>query len=101
MKDRFKKYVAAKRKVNNPIQRADQIQTSHDKHIDQDFTGYPDAPAKENIINPKTKEEKKTAAVDFTDGEKTNKPDDEIDEQDSDGSGGAFSETEELIDDEE
>jgi len=30
-----------------------------DKHTNQDFTGYPHAPAKEEIMNPKTRLEKK------------------------------------------
>jgi hypothetical protein len=102
MADRFKKYLQSKH--TNPIQRADQVKTSSDKHIDQDFTGYPAAPAKENIINPKTKQEKKIAATDVKDGEKMEKhqsDQDDVDEQQSDGSGGAFSATEFLIDDEE
>ena len=99
MEKRSQKYLESKR--NNPIQNADQVKTSSDKHIDQDFTGYPDSPAKENIINPKTKQDKKTAAINIQDGEKVNKPKYEVDEQESDGSGGAFSATEELLDDEE
>jgi hypothetical protein len=99
MEKRSQKYLESKR--NNPIQKANQVKTSSDKHIDQDFTGYPDSPAKENIINPKTKQDKKTAAIDVQDGEKVSKPKYEVDEQESDGSGGAFSSTEELLDDEE
>jgi hypothetical protein len=99
MKSRFQKYI--KTKHTDPIQSADQVKTSSDKHIDQDFTGYPDSPSKENIINPKTKQEKKIAAVKVQDGEKMHQPKYEVDEQESDGSGGAFGATEELIDDEE
>jgi hypothetical protein len=83
-----------------------EIPSHPDKHIDQDFPGYPHLPSKENIINPKSKIEKATAALDHKDGKKINKHEKplqtkETDEQDSDGSGGAFSGTEELIDDEE
>jgi hypothetical protein len=104
MKNRFQKYVESKR--TTPIEKREQVKTSTDKHINQDFPGYPDSPSKENVINPKTKQEKKVAAVTVQDGEKVNKSkdkgeDDEVDEQQSDGSGGAFSATEFLIDDEE
>jgi hypothetical protein len=102
MKKRFQKYVESKR--NTPIEKKEQVKTSSDKHIDQDFPGYPDSPSKESIINPKTKQEKKVAAVNVQDGEKINKRQnegDEVDEQQSDGSGGAFSATEFLIDDED
>ena len=99
MSNRFNKYMEAKR--TTPIINKDQVKSSTDKHIDQDFAGYPDSPATERVINPKTKQDKKIAAVNTQDGEKINKPKDKIDEQDSDGSGGAFSSTEELIDDEE
>jgi hypothetical protein len=101
MEKRSQKYVTAKR--NNPIKNASDVKTSKDKHIDQDFSGFPDSPAKENVINPKTKQEKKTAAVNVQDGEKTDKykeAQDEVDEQQSDGSGGAFSESDFLLDDE-
>ncbi len=100
MKNRFRKYVESKR--NDPIKNKEQVKTSSDKHIDQDFPGYPDSPSKERIINPKTNQEKKVAAINVQDGEKINKQQDkEVDEQQSDGSGGAFSATEFLIDDEE
>jgi hypothetical protein len=99
MSNRFNKYKDAKR--TTPITNKDQVKNSSDKHIDQDFAGFPDSPATERIINPKTKQEKKVAAVNVQDGEKKNKPKDHVDEQESDGSGGAFSSTEELIDDED
>ena len=101
MKNRFRKYVESKR--NTPIKNNEQVKNSADKHIDQDFPGFPGSPSKERIINPKTQQEKKVAAVNVQDGEKINKQphDEEVDEQQSDGSGGAFSATEFLIDDEE
>lgn len=53
-------------KANNktrPITKKEEVQTNPDNRIDQDFPGFPHAPAKENIINPKTEEQKKTATV--------------------------------------
>ena len=84
-------------------------QNDTDKHTNQDFTGYPHAPAKEEIINPKTKQEKKVAAVDTKDGEKVINPqakkktkssDSKTDEGESDGSANAFDATERVKDDE-
>lgn len=76
------------------------VENSNDNKIDQDFKGFADGSTKENQINPKTVEEKKTAAVNITDGEKVNKQkDDDIDESASDGSGGAFEGTENMRDD--
>jgi hypothetical protein len=99
MRDRFRKYIESKR--TNPIKTKDQIPASNDKHIDQDFIGFPHSPATERIINPKTEQEEKISAVNVKDGEKIDTSKYKIDEQESDGSGGAFSSTEELIDDEE
>jgi len=89
---------------NDPINKSSEVKDSNDKHIGQDFNGYPDAPANPEVINPKTPTEKKTAQVDHKDGEKKldadKNPDGspKTDEQDSDGSGGAFSQTEEVDD---
>lgn len=102
-----------KRLRNYLQQKADQkkkkeeIQDNPDKHIDQDFVGYPHAHASEKIINPKTENEKKTAAIDSSDGEKIiappakrkNKSQDN-DEEKSDGSANAFEATERVQDDE-
>src|SRR5581483_421070 len=43
-------------KANNtdPVDKKEEVQKSKDKHIDQDFEGYPHHPAKENVIHPKT-----------------------------------------------
>ncbi|MGZ8510164.1 MAG: hypothetical protein ACXWWA_07295 [Chitinophagaceae bacterium] len=80
-----------------------------DKHTNQDFSGYPHSPGTEEIINPKTKQEKKVAAVDIKDGEKIinpqakkkNKPPAaETGEEASDGSANAFDATERVQDDE-
>jgi hypothetical protein len=68
---RLHKYLQQKATAKNqPITDKQDIQESPDKHIDQDFEGYPHGSAKEEIINPKTKEEKKVAAVTIKDGEK-------------------------------
>jgi len=60
-------------KKNDPILSDRDVEKNPDKHIDQDFTGYPHAPATEELINPKTKAEKKSAALNIKDGEKINK----------------------------
>ncbi len=94
-----------KRLRNYQQQKADQklksetIQDNPDKHIDQDFEGYPHAPASEKIINPKTSNEKKTAALNSKDGEKRNRPE-ETEEGMSGGSANAFDATERVQDDE-
>lgn len=87
-----------------PIKKED-IQKNPDQHIDQDFEGYPHSPAKDETIRPVTKTEKLIAGV--TKKEATTKKPaqkgelreemEDTDEQVSDGSGGAFSETEENI----
>ena len=53
---RLRNYLQQKatRKANSPI-KPDAIQNQPDKRIDQDFVGYPHAPAKEELINPKNK----------------------------------------------
>ncbi len=80
----------------DPIRKRRDVEKNPDKHIDQDFSGYPHAPGSEELINPKTKEEKKSAQLNIKDGEKINKHDD----QDSDGSANAFEGTETVSDDE-
>ena len=84
-------------------------QSNPAKHTNQDFTGYPNAPAKEEIINPKTKLEKKVAAIETKDGEKIINPRSkkktkpsatETGEEESDGSANAFEATERVQDDE-
>ena len=84
-------------KANNPVN-AETIENHPDKRIDQDFQGYPHAPAKEELINPKTKEQKKTAAVDVKDGEKMDQKNKkkQTGEEKSNGSANAFEGTEEV-----
>ncbi len=68
---RLHKYLQQKAAAKNqPITDKQAIQESPDKHIDQDFEGYPHGSAKEEMINPKTKQEKKVAAFNIKDGEK-------------------------------
>ncbi|MFT3748366.1 MAG: hypothetical protein QM768_08625 [Agriterribacter sp.] len=64
MKDKITAGKTAKTKgKTKPITKKEEVQANPDNRIDQDFPGFPHAPAKENIINPKTEEQKKTAAV--------------------------------------
>lgn len=82
-------------KNTRPITKKEEVQQSNDEHIDQDFQGFPHAPAKEEIINPKTKEEKLTANVE------KNTQTTSFDEDLSDGSGGAFDATENIDSDDD
>lgn len=105
---RLRNYLQQKAGRKASLKAAD-TQSNPDKHTNQDFSGYPHAPAKEEIINPKTKQEKKVAAIDSKDGEKIinpqakkkNKPPvNTTDEEESDGSANAFDATERVQDDE-
>jgi hypothetical protein len=51
------------KKASGPIKSKKDIQKNPDKHIDQDFEGYPHHPAKDEIIKPRTKTQKKTARI--------------------------------------
>jgi hypothetical protein len=96
-----------------PITKKEEVKKNPDKHIDQDFPGYPHSPSKEKTIKPQNneqqaeadmlKEEKKPYTSKSIHGsgvpQKKNKGD-EIEEQNSDGSASAFEGTEELRDDE-
>ena len=85
--------------TTQPVKKED-IPTETDAKIDQDFPGFPNGPAEEKLITPKTEEDKKLAQVNIKDGEKVNRHDeDEVDEGQSDGSGGAFDSTENTGDD--
>lgn len=96
---RFQQYLQ-QRNSNSPMRNQQQVANSKDQKIDEDFPGYPGGHAKKEIIQPKTATEKKTAALDTKDGEKMNstpaKRKSGIDEQQSDGSGGAFGATESV-----
>jgi hypothetical protein len=91
---RFDNYLGAKK--TEPMQDKD-IQRSPDKKTTEDFPGYPDPPSKKEVIKPVTKTEKKVAALNKKDGEKRTK-EENINEQDSDGSGSAFDRTEQVND---
>jgi hypothetical protein len=88
-------------KEAKPLKDKEEVQKNPDKHIDQDFPGYPHPPSQEKTIDPKTKEDK--AGARLIRKEKYT----EDDEQNSDGSANAFSESEndvlrgELDDDDE
>jgi len=100
MKDkRFKQYLEQK-KQGKGIQHKSEVADHADAKIDEDFNGYPNNPASEKVIRPETSTEKKTAAVNVKDGEKMKETSakKQTDEQDSDGSGGAFGGTEEVKD---
>ena len=75
-----------------PITKKEEIKQHPDTKIDQDFKGYPDGPAKDETINPQTKQQREIADVHNKDGEKRIYKKDETDEQDSDGSANAFDE---------
>ena len=74
----------------NPITKKEEVKQNPDNKIDQDFNGYPSGPAKDETIDPKTKDEKKIADIENKDGEKRIYKKTETDEQDSDGSANAF-----------
>ena len=90
-------------KYTDPIDEKEEVQKSNDKHIDQDFEGYPHNPARENIINPKREEDRAIAGL--KDGENITQKDKKLkktnipantkqDEISSDGSANAFERTE-------
>ena len=64
----------------DPILEKEEIRKNPDKKIDQDFKGYPDGPAKNETIHPKTSQQKKVADMDNKDGEKRIYKKDETDE---------------------
>ncbi len=87
-----------------PMDEDKDVKKASDPQIDKDFEGFPDNLSSENIINPKTEAEKKTAGLsrdpmsEYEDHHTNDK--NAINELDSDGSGGAFSQTEQVDDDE-
>lgn len=89
---RLRNYLSGKQKNTQPMQTKEDVASSPDNKIDQDFKGYPHGPAKDETIRPHTAEQKETADVDNKDGEKrTPKRRESVtDEQESDGSANAF-----------
>ncbi len=83
---------------NDPIMKKADVQQSNDEHIDQDFPGFPNNPSKESIISPKSHADHvaaNTEDVEVIPQKKMDAPDEIV----SDGSGSAFSGTEEFDDD--
>lgn len=104
---RLRKYLLQKKSDKNELSKKQGSGSNSDKRTNQDFPGYPHSPSKEEMINPKTNDEKKVAALYTKDGEKVIDPpakkkalNKEIDEIDSDGSANAFEGTENVRDDE-
>ena len=60
---RFAQYLQKKRHGNIPIRREEEVQRNPDNRIDQDFPGFPHAPAKESWIKPQGTAEKKAAGL--------------------------------------
>lgn len=83
----------ANNKPTNPITEEKEVEQSNDERIDQDFEGFPHAPANEELITPETKNEKLTANVEKNEQTKA------TEENVSDGSAGAFEGTERVSDD--
>jgi len=78
-------------KKNESIRENKKIKNNTDSKIDQDFNGYTSALTKQEVINPKTKSQKKVADLNNKDGEKRKIGNGKIiDEQESDGSANAF-----------
>ncbi len=63
-KHNMKKTDNTSQKDTTPIKHKVDVQNSNDIKINEDFNGFPNGPAKESTINPKTPTEKKTAQVD-------------------------------------
>jgi hypothetical protein len=89
------------KRQTDPINKKEEVRKSEDKHIDQDFNGYPHSPAREEVINPRTNDDYETA----TGGENKstystsggNRDEGQIENKEVDnGSAGAFEETERV-----
>lgn len=89
------------KRQTDPIDKKEEVRKSEDKHIDQDFNGYPHSPAREEVIDPQTKDEYETA----TGGEnkstystsRGNRDEGQTGHKEVDnGSAGAFEETERV-----
>ncbi len=97
MKQRFKKY--QQQNAADPLINKEDVEKSPDNKIDEDFPGFPHAPAEKEMIKPESEKDKINANLNSKDGEKRNAKN-EIDEQHSNGSANAFEESEFLRDDE-
>ena len=63
---RSRQYFQKQKGATHPIRKKEDVQKNPDNRIDQDFPGFPHAPAKEELINPETKQDEKTADADGT-----------------------------------
>jgi hypothetical protein len=90
-----KPHTSEKESSNKPLTK-EEVNKHPDKHIDQDFEGYPHSPASEDTINPKT--EKDNVNANLVKKHKSPSASDEkhnnIDEENSDGSANAFESSE-------
>lgn len=88
----------------DPMKGKNDVREANDPKIDQDFEGFPNNLARPDIIDPTNETDKKTAGLnrepmsEYEDDKTKDKR--AINELESDGSGGAFSQTEEVDDDE-
>jgi len=87
-------------KNTDPIDKKEEVQKSKDEHIDQDFENYPHAPAKENVVRPRTEEDLKIAGSGDVEEFAHVKPEEKKEYPENKiihtGSGGAFEATEEV-----
>ncbi len=58
-------------KKTTPIKSPEEVQQNPDNKIDEDYPGYPHAPAAKKQITPVTKEEKKSAGIKNKNSSKT------------------------------
>ncbi|MBX3254272.1 MAG: hypothetical protein KF862_09045 [Chitinophagaceae bacterium] len=65
---RSRPYFQRKKGATHPIRKKEDVRENPDNRIDQDFPGFPHAPAKEELIHPRTKQDKKTADADGKSG---------------------------------
>jgi hypothetical protein len=70
MAKRTKRYFLNKT-ATSPMRSKEEVYNHPDPKIDLDFPGFPHGQSKPQLINPKTEEQKKTAATEVKDGEKT------------------------------
>lgn len=68
MKTRNKQYLSSRKQTKSITK--EEVYTHSDNKIDLDFPGFPHGQSQPQLINPKTKAQKRTAAVQVTDGEK-------------------------------
>ena len=59
-----------KKITHDPIKKKEDVAKNPDHKIDDDFPGFPHGHSAEKVIHPITPTQKKTAALNITDGEK-------------------------------